>query len=348
MNLRKRLRNILGISMVCCMLTGTGTTYADTNLSMTATPVENENYIHLEWTNLGQGYSYMVHAKGQDESIYQSIPTKKTVKTLNIYPDSGIPNTGLSSGQVDLDGKSVPDSGILKTWLLKENIDDVTIDSISLSSFNANPSKYLVKENGKWNYDSVFYGMWNLLPDNIYPNDNAIEYLRTFINDGGGFMTSHHTIGYRALDRGVNKLGKEMGVEIFSTQPNSVNSAYSGRDANGNMYDTVSFEKIENVRVYLSPYWTSGRNVKIVKNVLLINYPFKVGEIGDVITIPYTHGLGLLGKGEVWMNVENPTGFGGMAFKEVTESPTTGEKGTNNFYVHTYNNPAIINIIYHK
>lgn len=99
-----------------------------------------------------------------------------------------------------------------------------------------------------WNYDSVFYGMWNLWSQEVYPNDNAIEYLRQYINEGGGFMTSHHTIGYVGLDRGVNKLAKEMGVEIFSTQPYSKNPNYAGRGADGKLYDTVSFEMLENVQ----------------------------------------------------------------------------------------------------
>lgn len=54
------------------------------------------------------------------------------------------------------------------------------------------------------------------------------------------------------------------------------------------------------------------------------------------------HGMGLLGKGDVWMNVANPKGFYNIGFKELTKSPKTEETGTNNFYVHTYNNTAII------
>ena len=315
----------------------------DTTLNLNITHNQKENCNHLEWTNLGENYSYRVFQKGNDEPIYQSIPTKNTVKTLNIYPDTDVSNTGLSNDQIDLDGNKVPDSGILKTWLLKENITDVTIDCVSLSSFNANPSKYLKKIDGRWNYNSVFYGMWNLWPVKVYPNDTAIEYLRNFIHEGGGFMTSHHTIGYTGLEKGVNKLWKEMGVEIFSTQPNSVNPNYSGRDSSGNLFDTVSFEELAGSKADYSPYWAQGNQVQIIKNGLLINYPFKVGKVGDIITIPETHGLGLLGKGEVWMNVYNPKGFNNLEFKELNLSPRTGEKGTNNFFVHTYNNTAIIN-----
>ena len=40
------------------------TNLTETNLSITATPVEGENYVHLEWTNLGAGYTYTVYGKG--------------------------------------------------------------------------------------------------------------------------------------------------------------------------------------------------------------------------------------------------------------------------------------------
>lgn len=313
-------------------------------ITLTANADANQNIINLQWTNPFGGDTVFRLYRMNEQGQWESIPAKATVKVLNIYPDgSGITNTGLSQGQIDLDGKPVPDSGILKTWLLQEGINTVTIDTVSLSSFNANPSRYLKKINGQWNYDAVFYGMWNLDPAVIYPNDQAVEYLRTFIHDGGGFMTSHHTIGYRALDRGVNKLANELGVEIFSNQPYNKCPDYSGRDANGNLYPTVSFELLEDVRCDYSSYWPTGDTVEIVKKGLLTEYPFKVGEIGQVYTIPLQHGLNVFGKGDVWLKTVNPEGFSGIPFKEVTVSPRTGERGTNNFYVHTYNNTAIIN-----
>lgn len=337
---------LVNISVFSNVRANTGKT-----LTLTATPNASKNYIALNWimSDNSQPYSYQIYQKKEGSSVWESIPAKERVKVLNIYPNNmngynRITNTGLSEGQIDLEGKSVPDSGILKTWLLKENIDDISIDTVSLSDFNNNPSKYLKKINGLWNYDAIFYGMWNLLPERVYPNDNAIEHLRTFIHDGGGFMTSHHTIGYRGLDKGVNKLANELGVEIFSNQTYEKCSLYAGRDASGKLYPTVSFEMIEeDVKCDNSSYWSTGSQVQIVKKGLLTEHPFKVGEIGQIYTIPYHHGLSVFGKGEVWMKTVNPTGFEDIPFKEITVSPKTGKKGTNNFYVHTYNNTAIIN-----
>ena len=313
-------------------------------MNLTVTPNITENLNELKWNNpFNSQSSYRIYRKNSN-GVWESIPSKATVKVLNVYPDGvGIRNTGLSGGQIDLDGKSVHDSGILKTWLLKENISDIQIETVSLSSFNDNPEKYLKKTNGIWSYDAVFYGMWNLLPEYVYPNDSAVEYLRTFINDGGGFMTSHHTIGYKALDRGINKLAKEMGVEIFSNQPYTACPIYSGRDSSGKLYPTVSFEVLEDIACDYSSYWPYSSQVQIVKKGLLTEYPFKVGEIGDVISIPTQHGLNIFAKGEVWMKPYNATGYPSGTLKKLSVSPATGENGTNNFFVHTYSNTAIIN-----
>lgn len=163
-------------------------------------------------------------------------------------------------------------------------------------------------------------------------------------------MTSHHTIGYRGLDRGVNKLTNELGVEIFSRKQANTSkehgTAYSGRDSNGNLFPTVSFEiddpsSLSNAD--RTVYWNYSSQVQVSKKGLLTNYPFKVGDIGTKFDIPSQHGMSVFGKGDVWMTSVNPTGFTEGTFKEITISPSTGQSGTNNFYVHTYNNTAIIN-----
>lgn len=319
-----------------------------TDIVLKATANNTENKVDLEWNNpfFKDSTTYKIYRKSNGD--WESIPSKMKVKVLNIYPDNnslsdGISNTGLSGGQIDLEGQSVPDSGILKTWLLEEGIDDVEIDTLSLNSFNENPSKYLKEENGMWTYDAVFYGMWNLHPGLIYPNDNAIEQLRKFIQYGGGFMTSHHTMGYISLDKGVNKLAKEMGVEIFSNQPYNKCPDYSARDGSGVMLPTASFEVLENVECDYSSYWPSGGEIQIVKKGLLTEFPFKVGNIGDVYVTPFQHGLNIFGKGDVWIQTLNPTGYPSGKFSEISHSPATGQAGTNNFFVHTYNNTAIIN-----
>lgn len=76
------------IIMIASFLMPKGS-YAETALTITATPIDKENYIHLEWTDLGREYLYTVYAKGQDEEVYQSIPSKTDLKVLNVYPNVG-------------------------------------------------------------------------------------------------------------------------------------------------------------------------------------------------------------------------------------------------------------------
>lgn len=161
--------------------------FENKDIQLTATTDPKENYIKLDWTKpiIDQEYSYRIYQRNaSDGSEFETIPAKDTVKVLNIYPDRNndgtgvIRNTGLSGGQIDLEGKTVPDSGILKTWLLKEEIDSVTIDTIGLQDFNANPEKYLSKSNGKWNYDAIYYGMWNMSAPSMYPVDNSVSTIK--------------------------------------------------------------------------------------------------------------------------------------------------------------------------
>ncbi|WP_082394901.1 hypothetical protein [Ruminiclostridium josui] len=78
--------------------------------------------------------------------------------------------------------------------------------------------------------------MWNLLSEVMYPNDTAIEYLRTFIHQRRRFHDLPHTIGYRGLDKRVNKLADEMGVEIFGRKQADSSSPYSAIDNKGNLF----------------------------------------------------------------------------------------------------------------
>ncbi len=65
----KRFTSLIVIVIMIASLLVPINSYAETSLTITATPVDKENFIHLDWTNLGPGYTYTVYAKGQDEQI---------------------------------------------------------------------------------------------------------------------------------------------------------------------------------------------------------------------------------------------------------------------------------------
>ncbi|WP_459480454.1 Ig-like domain-containing protein [Clostridium saccharoperbutylacetonicum] len=150
------------------------------NLSITATPVEGKNYVHLEWNNVGEGYSYMVYSKGQDEAVYQSIPSKTNVKVLNVYPSKG---------------------NNLKGWMENANSENdkgygkglISVDEIDINVFNSNPEGNLKDDNGNWKYDVVYFGAWNS-NNGMDLSSSAAESIKKYIETGRGVLFGHDTV----------------------------------------------------------------------------------------------------------------------------------------------------------
>ncbi|AGF54807.1 hypothetical protein HMT_43 [Clostridium phage HM T] len=163
------------------------------NLSITATPVEGQNYVHLDWTNLGAGYKYMVYSKGQEEAVYQSIPSKTNIKVLNIYPGKG---------------------DNLKGWMENPNSENdngygkglISVDKVDLSAFNSNATGNLKDSSGNWKYDVIYFGG--------YDSNNSIDIsieakglVETYIKAGYGVLFGHDTLcftNFKSLASYVN------------------------------------------------------------------------------------------------------------------------------------------------
>lgn len=171
-------------------------------------------------------------------------------------------------------------------------------------------------------------------------------------------MLSHHTIGHQPTENGFNSIRDLFGVEIFASKPVS-GKTFNWINPDGSRMDIVDFwidnDPIEDsLKTTGSMYKAAGTDMVISNDGLMVNYPFKVGKKEDKIKVPINHSLGLFGYGKVWLEYENPKGIweshvgegdpdNWPEFKEITKSPKTGRTGTNNFFVHTYNNTAIIN-----
>ena len=137
-------------------------------LTLTATPNPSGNYVALNWTNSdkSQPYSYMLYSKSAHESTFQSIPAKDSAKVLNIYPVV-TPTVSFTTWQ----GKSytLPKSASLKMWMETPNEYDskgygkglISVDTVSISNFNANPDAYLKNADGSYKYDVLYFGAWD-------------------------------------------------------------------------------------------------------------------------------------------------------------------------------------------
>ncbi|WP_459482623.1 Ig-like domain-containing protein [Clostridium saccharoperbutylacetonicum] len=257
-----------------------------TNLIVTATPIEGQNYVHLQWTDLGKGYTYTVYSKGESEEVYQSIPSKTNIKVLNIYPNTG---------------------NNLKTWMENNGYGKglIFVDEVNIDKFNANPSSYLKDANGNWNYDVIYEGAWDMNNSKDL-SSQGLEAIKEFIESGRGYLSGHDTFFLRndftATNR--NKL-----ISYFNIQL----SAYD------NLYNIGSTA------------------ITIKKKGLLINYPWVIGDVGGTLTVPMSHTSTQFASGDVWMNYSNNQW---SSAKEI--SSYGGKNATNNFYLTTWNNCAMI------
>ncbi|MFT8889783.1 MAG: DUF5057 domain-containing protein [Ethanoligenens sp.] len=291
-------------------------------LRLTATPNPSANDVALNWTNCdkSQPYSYMLYSKSAHESNFQSIPSKESVKVLNIYPDKQTDEWGVS-GTVSftsaLDGKSYTllKSASLKMWMEAANSDNshgygkgfISVDAVSFTDFNANPSIYLKDSSGSYKYDVVFFGAWDGYSNEDLSASTETE-VEAYANTGRGLLIGHDTAS--------------CAPEFMHTNFSRLAEKYANLYALGG----------------LTQYPAYGYNqVTIKKKGLLTNYPWAIGDVGTILNTPMSHSYGQFAMGDIWMTYPQ------NSWSSSPEINTyNGHSGTNNFYLTTWNNVAMI------
>lgn len=183
----------------------------------------------------------------------------------------------------------------LKTWMETNGYgkDLMTVSEVTMDEFNRNPS-LLKNEDGTWKYDIVVIGFWDC---NNYKDikDDAKAVLEQYIQSGRGMIFGHDTIcscinpGFRSLQ-----------TYIKLTVPDD-----------------------EDWTSYL---YGGDTTVSLQKTGLFNTYPWNIGGVETVLTIPYTHNVGQFANSDIWLKFGNESGaFNGW-----------------NFYLTTYNNCAMI------
>lgn len=290
---RKKIKRILSISLLATVLVSSGflklNALENSNFILTAKSDAESNSIRLEWTNL-KDCTYKIYQKKEGDNTFQSIgatnfESTKKVRVLNIYPNVG---------------------NNLKGWMENANSEDsngygrgiISVDEISISDFNSNPNSYLKKDSdGNYNYEVIMFGSYDSNNGKDLTN-SSYEVVKDFIENGGGALFGHDTI----------------------------------RWSNGNSNDLPYFGKLSSY-VNLTPsgtYWNSdslkGSSDKITirKKGLLTNYPWQVGDVGSVLTVPNAHNVGQVANGDIWLDFNNVV------------------SNNRNHYLTTYNNCAMI------
>ena len=325
--MRQSFRRLFLVPLLAASLLFTGVVpgvaaSAASVLSLTATPNPSGNYVALNWTNSdkSQPYSYMLYSKSAHESTFQSIPSKEHVNVLNIYPDKQTDSWGVS-GTVAfisaLDGKSYTllKSASLKMWMEAANSDNlhgygkgfISVDTVFFTDFNANSNFYLKDSSGSYKYDVVFFGAWDGYSneDISASTETAVE---AYVNTGRGLLIGHDTAS--------------CAPEFMHTNFSRLAEKYAHLYALGglNQYPAYGYDQ-----------------VTIKKKGLLTNYPWPIGDVGTILNTPMSHSYGQFAMGDIWMTYPQ------NSWSSSAEMNTyNGHSGTNNFYLTTWNNVAMI------
>lgn len=262
-------RKIIAVSLCLIMMLGCiNVNVIDAKASSFTLSANNDNSandglgaVDLDWSTYTKKNVMFKGYQSKDNGItWQSISlmdytSVKEIRLLQIYPIEAA-------------------KGQLKTWMETNGYGKgiIKVDEVLITDFNANPSQYLNKTNGKWNYDVIFFGTWDC---NGYGDisADACNVTKNFIEDGGGTIFGHDTI-----------------VNNWFNYPNFRSLA-----------PYVGVKIVDNCTQLLA-----GNVVTIKNKGLFTSYPWDIGEVGTKLTIPYAHTIGQeVTNGTSWLEFDS-------------------------------------------
>lgn len=174
----------------------------------------------------------------------------------------------------------------LEEWADAFGKGKITCDAMTMETFNEDPTVV-------WNYDVVAFGFWDCNASKSL-SYQAFDVVKEYIEKGYGVLFGHDTM-WSASNHIFNQYAPYINVEMAPIQ-----SDYTAWSA-------------------------GGSEVVIRRKGLLTNYPYQIGDVGTVLTIPEAHSTGQKAKGDLWM----------------TFNSSDGNQEYNN-YLSTWNNCALI------
>lgn len=208
----------------------------------------------------------------------------------------------------------------LKSWMQSNNTGSptingtkytMTVDEVPISLFNSSPSTYLGTA-GNWKYDVIYFGGWDA-NNNYDISLTARNLLEQFIKSSGGVLLGHDTAAFNY------------------TNFKYIASTYLDLQATEATLQSTSPD-------YISTY--GNTTVKVARKGLLTNYPYTLGDVGTVMTVPESHSYHEFASGNIWFSYNGTNSNWDSSSPEMTTYK--GKTGTNNFYLTTLNNVAMI------
>lgn len=282
---------------------------------ITASPDALGNFVKLNWqpNDSSQSYHYMVKKMdlSNGTSTFETIPLKSTAKVLNVYPGS---DDGSTINFSTWDGENI--NNLSKSASVKMWMETPTTDPVygSLSKGYGQ---------GKVAVDTVSIEDFNSNPDNWLKNpDGSYKYDVVFIgawdaNNNKDISSSAESALQSFISAGGGYLSGHDTANIGNTNLVALAQANLNMDCNSSygLYGDSS----------------GSSTLSIVKKGLLTNYPWVLSS--DKLTVPASHSTNQFAKGNVWMKYDTDTR---------NTSQISDSTGTNNFYLTTWNNCAMI------
>ena len=192
----------------------------------------------------------------------------------------------------------------------------IKVKHVSTREFEANPNMI-------WDYDVMMHGTWDANEWNAINND-AVDVIGRYIDAGKGVITGHDTMGY--------KMGKTYGISRLANKFNLILGFWPG------------MPNSSGVEIQGNKGWAYGSSkVKIEKKGFLTQFPWKLGPVGTVLDIPYTHGTSNAAKGNVWMEFTEGAYWSDPALMTEAEArQNIPAEANHKYYLTTWNNTAMI------
>ena len=192
----------------------------------------------------------------------------------------------------------------------------IKVKHVSTREFEENPNMI-------WDYDVMMHGTWDANEWNAINND-AVDVIGRYIDSGKGVITGHDTMGY--------KMGKTYGISRLANKFNLILGFWPG------------MPNSSGVEIQGNKGWAYGSSkVKIEKKGFLTQFPWKLGPVGTVLDIPYTHGTSNAAKGNVWMEFTEGAYWSDPALMTEAEArQNIPSEANHKYYLTTWNNTAMI------
>ncbi len=318
-------------------------------------------YVNINWnepehydetgTNHENRYEYRIFVKEEDsnQKWYESIPAKKDVQVLNIYPGDG--SNKLKEWMKELSTYEVENSDgtISYKYIKDENgnfiannrgvvksdsfgnpakdeygnyiyLDDkqplINVSEVNIDEFNSNPN--LKDEKEQYKYDVIYEGAADMNNQKDL-SEKAESEIEGFIDSGRGYLCGHDTFGNYSKNR--NNLASRMRIAVYTQDENKKYVC------NVNCVDKEGYSGC-----------VGDDKIVLNKTGLLTNYPWFI--VKKELDVPLSHSNKQFAFGHIWMK-----------YKENSFQPDTdieivkdkyGEYGSNNFYLTSWNNTAMI------